>query len=53
MGGTKRQVDYIGQTRTVFDLMYPNWLPGTTTQDVPVIPSQAQVVNAALIANER
>jgi len=50
MGGTKRQIDYIGHTRTVFDLMYPNWLPGTTTQDVPVIPSQAQVVNAALSA---
>ena len=50
MGGTKRQIDYIGHTRTVFDLMYPNWLPGTTTQDVPVIPSQAQVVNAALFA---
>ena len=50
MGGTRRQVDYIGQTRTMFDLMYPNWLPGTTTSDVPVIPSQAQVVNAALTA---
>jgi len=50
LGGTKRQVDYIGHIRTVFDLFYPNWLPGTTTQDVPVIPSQAQVVNAALTA---
>src|SRR5206468_11157611 len=48
MGGTRRQIDYIGQVRTVFDLMYPNWLPGTTTGSVPVIPSQQGVVNAAL-----
>jgi len=50
MGGTKRQLDYIGNTRTMFDLMYPNWLTGTSTDNVPVIPSQAQVVNAALAA---
>jgi pimeloyl-ACP methyl ester carboxylesterase len=50
IGGTRRQIDYVGHIRTVFDVMYPNWLPGTTTQDVPVIPTQAQVVNAALTA---
>jgi pimeloyl-ACP methyl ester carboxylesterase len=50
LGGTRRQIEYIGHIRTVFDLMYPNWLPGTTTQDVPVIPSQQDVVNAALAA---
>ena len=50
LGGTRRQVDYIGHVRTMFDLMYPNWLPGTTTDNIPVIPSQQQVVNAALFA---
>jgi pimeloyl-ACP methyl ester carboxylesterase len=50
LGGTRRQVDYIGHVRTVFDVMYPNWLPGTTTRDVPVIPSQAEVVGAAVTA---
>jgi pimeloyl-ACP methyl ester carboxylesterase len=50
LGGTRRQIDYIGHIRTVFDAMYPNWLPGTTTQSVPVIPSQQDVVNAALFA---
>jgi pimeloyl-ACP methyl ester carboxylesterase len=50
MGGTRRQIDYIGHIRTVFDVMYPNWLPGTTTQNVPVIPSPGQVQNAALAA---
>jgi len=50
VGGTRRQVNYIGNIRTVFDVMYPNWLPGTTMMDVPVIPSQPQVIGAGLTA---
>ena len=50
LGGTKRQLDQIGNVRTLFDLLYPNWLPGTTTDHVPVVPSQADVINAASIA---
>jgi pimeloyl-ACP methyl ester carboxylesterase len=53
MGGTRRQINYIGHVRTMFDFMYPNWLPGTTTQDVPVIPSQGEVITAALTAMNR
>jgi len=50
LGGTKRQLDQVGHIRTMFDLLYPNWLPGTTTDHVPVVPSQAEVINAASIA---
>jgi pimeloyl-ACP methyl ester carboxylesterase len=50
VGGTRRQISYVGNVRTMFDLMYPNWLPGKSTDNVPVIPSQAEVVGAALTA---
>jgi pimeloyl-ACP methyl ester carboxylesterase len=50
LGGTKRQVDQVGHIRTLFDLMYPNWLPGTATDHVPVVPSRDQVINAAMTA---
>ena len=56
LGGTRRQLDYVGQTRTVFDFFYPGVLPGTTTQ-MPAITSaelNARVVGpayAAVLAN--
>ncbi|HKO16801.1 MAG TPA: alpha/beta hydrolase-fold protein [Gemmatimonadaceae bacterium] len=50
LGGTKLEVDYIGNVRTLFDHFYPGWLPGTTTMSMPVIPDQNTVVNAALAA---
>ena len=50
LGGTRRQVNYVGNVRTMFDLVYPNWLPGTSTDNIPVVPSPAQVAGAALAA---
>lgn len=50
LGGTRQQMAHIGNVRTMFDLMYPNWLPGTSTDNLPVIPSQQQVAGAALAA---
>ena len=50
LGGTRQQLAHVGNVRTMFDLMYPNWLPGTSTDNVPVAPSQAQVTGAALTA---
>jgi pimeloyl-ACP methyl ester carboxylesterase len=50
LGGTRKQVNYVGNVRTMFDLMYPNWLPGTSTDNMPFVPSQAQVTGAALTA---
>jgi pimeloyl-ACP methyl ester carboxylesterase len=48
VGGTRRQVNYVGNVRTMFDLLYPNWLPGPSTDNVPVVPNQTQVTFAAL-----
>jgi len=48
LGGTRQQLALVGNVRTMFDLMYPNWLPGTSTDNVPVVPTQQQVVGAAL-----
>jgi pimeloyl-ACP methyl ester carboxylesterase len=50
LGGTRKQIDYIGNVRTEFDLFYPNWLPGTSTDNIPVVPGPADVQNAALLA---
>jgi pimeloyl-ACP methyl ester carboxylesterase len=50
VGGTRKQINYIGDVRTMFDLMYPNWLPGTSTDNMPVVPGPADVQNAALFA---
>lgn len=50
LGGTRKQISYVGNIRTMFDLFYPNWLPGTSADNVPVVPTQQQVVNAALTA---
>jgi pimeloyl-ACP methyl ester carboxylesterase len=50
LGGTRQQLNHVGNVRTMFDLLYPNWLPGTTTDNVPVVPTQQQVVGAALTA---
>jgi len=36
LGGTKMQTDYIGHTRTMFDLFYPGVLPGST-MEMPVV----------------
>lgn len=36
LGGTKMQTDYIGHTRTMFDLFYPGVLPGST-MEMPIV----------------
>ena len=34
LGGTRRQVNYVGDTRVIFDCLWPGVIPGTVT-DVP------------------
>jgi pimeloyl-ACP methyl ester carboxylesterase len=51
VGGTTREVDYIGHVRTLFDYFYPNWLPGTNTMSMPnPALSQNEIIGRALAA---
>lgn len=50
LGGTKLEVDYIGQIRTVFDFFYPGVLPGTTILMPPITDLNAQIIIPAYTA---
>jgi pimeloyl-ACP methyl ester carboxylesterase len=44
VGGTKLQVDYIGQVRTMWDFFYPGVLPGNTDNMPPITDLNAQII---------
>jgi pimeloyl-ACP methyl ester carboxylesterase len=51
VGGTTREVAYIGHVRTIFDYFYPNWLPGTNTMSMPnPALTQNEIIGRALAA---
>lgn len=48
VGGTKMEVQYIGQLRTAFDFFYPGVLPGNTTEMPQISDVNGQIVYPAL-----
>jgi hypothetical protein len=52
-GGARRQFDYVGQTRALFDLFYPNVLPGNAGEIPPALDVTQAVIIPALAAMQR
>jgi len=50
LGGTRLQTDYIANVRTMFDLLYPGALPGSTLEPYPspIIDVTTQIQNPVL-----
>jgi pimeloyl-ACP methyl ester carboxylesterase len=54
VGGTRRELQYIGDVRAIFDYFYPNVLPGDATELPPITNLNAQILGpaqAAIAAN--
>jgi pimeloyl-ACP methyl ester carboxylesterase len=54
VGGTRRELQYIGDVRALFDYFYPNVLPGDAAELPPITNLPAQILGpaqAAIIAN--
>ena len=54
VGGTRRELQYIGDVRVLFDYFYPNVLPGNAGELPPITNLNAQIVGpaqSAILAN--